>query len=487
MTTEDILSIFKEITKIPRESGNEKHIIAYLQDFAKKHNLQCKTDSAGNVLITKEASKGKEGVPTVILQSHSDMVCEKNAGVEHDFTKDPIKYVEEDGWLIAKDTTLGADCGIGMAAQLALLTDPEIKTGRLEALFTVSEETGMDGAFALEKGFFDGKYLINLDSEDEGELFIGCAGGIDTTAKFNYEQEPVIKEYSRYIFKICGVQGGHSGDDIDKGRVNAIKILARFLYRALDKFDDIQLYAIDGGNKRNAIAREAWAEIGIDPLHEEALKGIFDEVIKEASNEYRITDPNVTGVFTHLTNRSSDEYPYPKFAIDSNTAAALVYGLYGAPHGVLGMSAELKGLVETSTNLASVKMEKGNVIRIGTSQRSAINSCRKVAAEQVEAVFALAGAVVTHEGEYPGWQPNLDSKILQITKSAYERLFGVEPVVRAIHAGLECGLFLKKFPELDMISFGPTLRGVHAPGEKLELASVEKFRKLLEEVVNNIE
>lgn len=487
MTTEDILSIFKEITKIPRESGNEKHIIAYLQDFAKKHNLQCKTDRAGNVLITKEASKGKEGVPTVILQSHSDMVCEKNAGVEHDFKKDPIKYVEEDGWLIAKDTTLGADCGIGMAAQLALLTDPEMKTGRLEALFTVSEETGMDGAFALEKGFFDGKYLINLDSEDEGELFIGCAGGIDTTAKFNYEQEPVIKDYSRYIFKVCGVQGGHSGDDIDKGRVNAIKILARFLYRALDKFDDIQLYAIDGGNKRNAIAREAWAEIGINPNHEEALKGIFDEVIKEASNEYRITDPNVSGIFTKLTDNSSNEYPYPKFAIDSNTAAALVYGLYGAPHGVLGMSAELKGLVETSTNLASVKMEKGNVIRIGTSQRSAINSCRKVAAEQVEAVFALAGAVVTHEGEYPGWQPNLDSKILKITKSAYEKLFGVEPVVRAIHAGLECGLFLKKFPELDMISFGPTLRGVHAPGEKLELASVEKFRKLLEEVVNNIE
>lgn len=487
MTTENILSIFKEITKIPRESGNEKHIIAYLQDFAKKHNLQCKTDRAGNVLITKEASRGKEGVPTVILQSHSDMVCEKNAGVEHDFTKDPIKYIEEDGWLIAKDTTLGADCGIGMAAQLALLTDPEMKTGRLEALFTVSEETGMDGAFALEKGFFDGKYLINLDSEDEGELFIGCAGGIDTTAKFNYEQEPVIKDYSRYIFKVCGVQGGHSGDDIDKGRVNAIKILARFLYRALDKFDDIQLYALDGGNKRNAIAREAWAEIGINPNHEEALKCIFDEVIKEASNEYRITDPNVSGIFTKLTDNSSNEYPYPKFAIDSNTAAALVYGLYGAPHGVLGMSAELKGLVETSTNLASVKMEKGNVIRIGTSQRSAINSCRKVAAEQVEAVFALAGAVVTHEGEYPGWQPNLDSKILKITKAAYEKLFGVEPVVRAIHAGLECGLFLKKFPELDMISFGPTLRGVHAPGEKLELASVEKFRKLLEEVVNNIE
>ncbi len=487
MTTEDILSIFKEITTIPRESGNEKHIIAYLQDFAKKHNLQCKTDKAGNVLIIKEADKGKESVPTIILQSHSDMVCEKNAGVEHDFTKDPIKYVEEDGWLIAKDTTLGADCGIGMAAQLALLIDKSIKTGKLEALFTVSEETGMDGAFALEKGFFEGKYLINLDSEDEGELFIGCAGGIDTTAKFHYEQEPVMKEYSRYMFKICGAQGGHSGDDIDKGRANAIKILARFIYRALDKHSDIQLYRIDGGNKRNAIAREAWVELGIDGSHEKSLKNIFKEVIKESANEYHITDPNVTGTCTPLPNRSTAEHPYPKFAIDGNTAAALIYGLYGAPHGVLGMSAELKGLVETSTNLASVKMEKGNIIRIGTSQRSAINSCRKVAAEQVEAVFALAGAVVTHEGEYPGWQPNLDSQILKITKAAYEKLFDTEPVVRAIHAGLECGLFLKKFPELDMISFGPTLRGVHAPGEKLELASVDKFRKLLIEVVENIQ
>lgn len=486
MTTEEILSIFKEITKIPRESGNEQHIIAYLQDFAKKHNLQCKTDKVGNVLIIKEADKGKENVPTVILQSHSDMVCEKNAGVEHDFTKDPIKYVEENGWLIAKDTTLGADCGIGMAAQLALLIDKSIKTGKLEALFTISEETGMDGAFALEKGFFEGKYLINLDSEDEGELFIGCAGGIDTTAKFHYEHEPVMKEYSRYIFKICGAQGGHSGDDIDKGRANAIKILARFIYRALDKHSDIQLYRIEGGNKRNAIAREAWAEIGIDQVHEKSLKNIFKEVVKEAAGEYRITDPNVTGICTPLPDKSAAEYPYPKFAIDSNTAAALIYGLYGAPHGVLGMSAELKGLVETSTNLASVKMEKGNIIRIGTSQRSAINSCRRVAAEQVEAVFALAGAVVTHEGEYPGWQPNLDSQILKITKAAYEKLFNTEPVVRAIHAGLECGLFLKKFPELDMISFGPTLRGVHAPGERLELASVDKFRKLLVEVIENI-
>jgi len=486
MTTEDILSIFKEITTIPRESGNEQHIIAYLQNFAKTHNLQCKTDKAGNVLITKEASKGKENIPTVILQSHSDMVCEKNAGVVHDFTKDPIKYVEENGWLIAKDTTLGADCGIGMAAQLALLTDSSIKTGKLEALFTVSEETGMDGAFALEKGFFEGKYLLNLDSEDEGELFIGCAGGIDTTAKFHYEQEPVIKEYSRYIFRICGAIGGHSGDDIDKGRANAIKILARFIYRAFDKFGDIQLYRIEGGNKRNAIAREAWVELGIEGTHEKSLKNLFKEVIREVSNEYHITDPNVTGVSTPLPNKASKEHPYPKFAIDSDTAAALVYALYGVPHGVLAMSAELKGIVETSTNLASIKMEKGGVIRIGTSQRSAINSCRKSAAEQVEAVFALAGATVTHEGEYPGWQPNLDSQILKITKDAYKRLFNTEPIVRAIHAGLECGLFLKKFPELDMISFGPTLRGVHAPGEKLELASVDKFRRLLVEVIENI-
>ena len=487
MTTENILSIFMEITKIPRESGNEQHIIAYLQNFAKVNNLACKTDETGNVLITREASKGKENIPTIVLQSHSDMVCEKNAGVEHDFTKDPIVTCQENGWLIAKDTTLGADCGIGMAAQLAVLIDNTISTGKIEALFTVSEETGLDGAKALKPQFISGNYLINLDSEDEGELFIGCAGGIDTTAKFKYTSIPSTKDYEKCEFKIFGAQGGHSGDDIDKGRANAIKILARFLYRVIDKFD-IELYEINGGNKRNAIAREAYAVIGFEKRHEKAISKLFSTIVAEVREEFKNTEANLNGSAAIVGIKDVKDNKFigePKFAIDTNTSAALIYALNCAPHGVLAMSTELKGLVETSTNLASVKMESGKIIRIGTSQRSAINSARKYAADQVEATFALAGASVAHESEYPGWQPKLDSKILEISKASYKKLFNTEPIVRAIHAGLECGLFLDTFPNLDMISFGPTIRGVHAPGEKLDLASVEKFRKLLEDIIVN--
>ncbi|MBR2478539.1 MAG: aminoacyl-histidine dipeptidase [Bacteroidales bacterium] len=488
MKTQQILDTFKEILTIPRESGHEEHIIAYLQDFAAKHSLECHTDKAGNVLIVRPAAPGKENVPAVVLQSHSDMVCEKNAGVEHDFTKDPIVAVEEDGWLIAKDTTLGADCGIGMAAQMVALTDPDLKCGKIEALFTVSEETGLDGAMALEPGFISGKTLINLDSEDEGELFIGCAGGIDTTAKFKYTTYPATKEFVKCEFKIFGAQGGHSGDDIDKNRANANKILARFLYRVLAKHD-IELYEIDGGNKRNAIAREAYAVIGFSKREEKAILKIFRSVVAEAQDEFRVSDPAVDGIAREVGIHDIKDgvcFGTPKKAIDKNTAASLIYALNCAPHGVLAMSNDVKGLVETSTNLASIKMQKGNIIRIGTSQRSAINSSRRYAAEQVEACFELAGATVTHESEYPGWKPNVDSEILEVSVAAYEKLFGVKPVVRAIHAGLECGLFLDKFPGLDMISFGPTLRGVHAPGERLDLASLDKFRMLLEEVLVSV-
>ena len=488
MKTSDILNFFNEILTIPRESGNEQHIIKYLQDFAKANNLECKTDKVGNVVIIKEADKGFESKPTIVLQSHSDMVCEKNSGVEHDFAKDPIKAVIEDGWLIAKETTLGADCGIGIAAQLAVLADKELKTGKIEALFTVAEETGLDGAMALEPGFITGDLLINLDSEDEGELFIGCAGGIDTTAKFKYNTTPANPDLEKCEFRVQGCLGGHSGDDIDKNRACANKILARFLYRVLEKHT-IELYEIDGGNKRNAIAREAYAVIGFDKKNEKSILKIFNNLLEEIKTEYKTSDPNVEGVVGRVGIKDVKDNKYigePKYAIDSNTTASLIYSLNCAPHGVLSMSADIKGLVETSTNLASIKMIEGKIIRIGTSQRSALNSCRKYAAEQVEACFALAGAKVTHESEYPGWQPNLDSKLLEISKQSYIKLFKTEPIVRAIHAGLECGLFLDIYPNLDMISFGPTIKGVHAPGEKLDLATVDKFRELLEDIVINI-
>lgn len=474
MTSEKVLDHFYEILRIPRESGHEEHIIAYLQDFARKRNLECKTDEAGNVLITAPATPGMENAPVVILQSHSDMVCEKNAGVDHDFAKDPIKAVIEDGWLIAKDTTLGADCGIGIAAQLAVLEDKELPHGKIECLFTTSEETGLDGAFALKEDFLTGSILLNLDSEDEGELFIGCAGGIDTTAKFTYSPIEVPSGMRFVKVGFNGALGGHSGDDINKGRSNAVQSLARLLYRV---FKDIECFlcSIDGGNKRNAIAREAYAVIAFDPCQYEKVRETAILLEKELKDEYSITDPDIALIFEEAQPCAS--------AIDHKCAHSLIALLNSMPHGVLAMSAEVPGLVETSSNLASVKMLQDNIIRIGTSQRSSTNSARRHAAEKVEAACLVAGATVTHESEYPGWKPSLKSHILEVTKASYKKLFGNEPIVRAIHAGLECGLFLDKYPSLDMISFGPTLRGVHAPGERLDLASLDKFVLLLEDVI----
>lgn len=476
MNSEKILSIFKEITRIPRESGHEEKIVEYLVNFAKEHGLEYKTDDVNNVVITRPASKGYEDRSTIVLQGHTDMVCEKNAGVEHDFAKDPIRYVIEDGWMIAKDTTLGADCGIGVAAQLAALIDPA-PCGKIECLFTSSEETGMDGAFGLKPGFITGRTLINLDSEDEGELFIGCAGGLDTTAVFNYIPEPLPADAKCFSVRIFNGVGGHSGDDINKGRANAVQLLARFLNDCLSSADfKLSLCCIDGGNKRNAIARESSATVALTG-DEAAFKSDWDSFSADVKGEYSVTEPDLSFAL--------ESVPAPAFTFDTDSAMRIVRGLYAAPHGVLSMSADIPGLVETSTNLASVKMLEGNKVRVGTSQRSSITSARRAAAAKVEASFLLAGAEVTHEGEYPGWKPTLDSEILRRSVASYKKLFGVEPAVKAIHAGLECGLFLEIYPDLDMISFGPTLRGVHAPGERLDLASLDKFTLLLDDILHN--
>lgn len=476
MNSEKILSIFKEITRIPRESGHEEKIVEYLVNFAKEHGLEYKTDDVNNVVITRPASKGYEDRSTIVLQGHTDMVCEKNAGVEHDFAKDPIRYVVEDGWMIAKDTTLGADCGIGVAAQLAALIDPA-PCGKIECLFTSSEETGMDGAFGLKPGFITGKTLINLDSEDEGELFIGCAGGLDTTAVFSYIPEPLPADAKCFSVRIFNGVGGHSGDDINKGRANAVQLLASFLNDCLSSSDfKLSLCCIDGGNKRNAIARESSATVALTG-DESAFKSHWDSFSADVKGEYSVTEPDLSFAL--------ESVPAPAFAFDTDSAMRLVRGLYAAPHGVLSMSADIPGLVETSTNLASVKMLEDNKVRVGTSQRSSITSARRAAAAKVEASFLLAGAEVTHEGEYPGWKPTLDSDILRRSVASYKKLFGVEPAVKAIHAGLECGLFLEIYPDLDMISFGPTLRGVHAPGERLDLASLDKFTLLLDDILHN--
>lgn len=474
MNSEIVLSFFKEITRIPRESGHEEHIIAYLQDFARRRGLECKTDEVGNVLIVKEAAPGFEDAPAIVLQSHSDMVCEKNAGVVHDFAKDPIKYVIKDGWMIAPDTTLGADCGIGIAAELALL-DSDLPCGRLECLFTVAEETGLDGAMALKSGFFSGKVLLNLDSEDEGEIFVGCAGGLDTTAEFSYHEEPVQEGFAFAEVYVKDALGGHSGDDINKGRANAVQILGRFLYGINGL--DWQLVSIDGGNKRNAIAREATAVIAAEPDTLEMIAERMESFASEVKEEYGQIEKDLK------TGFKLSESCEASGAIDEMTAWNLVAALCAAPHGVLAMSQEIENFVETSTNLASVKMTGEGVIRIGSSQRSCVTAARRAAASKMEACFVLAGASVTHESEYPGWAPAAVSPIRDACVASYKRLFGTEPKVKAIHAGLECGLFTEKFPGLDMVSFGPTLRGVHAPGERLDLASLDKFVALLTDVV----
>lgn len=476
MDSQSVLEIFKEITRIPRESGHEEKMTAFLQKFAADRGLDCRTDATGNVVITREAAPGKENVPAIVLQSHQDMVCEKNSGCDHDFARDPISYVIEDGWMIAKDTTLGADDGIGVAASLALL-DSDIPTGKLECLFTISEETGMDGANAIESGLFTAKTLINLDSEDEGQLFVGCAGGVDTTAVFKYTEESVDASFTALKLRVFNAIGGHSGDDINKERANTVQILARFLYGEYS--GGYRLVSFNGGNKRNAIAREAEAVILLDAAGAKALEDRFGKFAADVKAEYHRTDPDITFECIRTEN--------PGKAVDKDTARRFIFALTAVNHGVLTMSQDIAGLVETSTNLAAVFMNVPGEIKVTTSQRSSTDSAKKFMADKVEAAFLLAGAEVSHSDPYPGWTPNMDSHILDVTVASYRKLFGVEPEVKAIHAGLECGLFLTKFPDLDMISFGPTLRGVHAPGEKLDLASNEKFVRLLVDVVSNFQ
>ena len=476
MDSHSVLEIFKEITRIPRESGHEEKMTAFLQKFAADRGLDCRTDATGNVVITREAAPGKENVPAIVLQSHQDMVCEKNSGCDHDFARDPISYVIEDGWMIAKDTTLGADDGIGVAASLALL-DSDIPTGKLECLFTISEETGMDGANAIESGLFTAKTLINLDSEDEGQLFVGCAGGVDTTAVFKYVEEGIDPSLAALKLRVFNAIGGHSGDDINKERANTVQILARFLYGEYS--GGYRLVSFNGGNKRNAIAREAEAVILLDAAGAKALEDRFGKFAADVKAEYHRTDPDISFECIRTGN--------PGKAVDKDTARRFIFALTAVNHGVLTMSQDIAGLVETSTNLAAVFMNVPGEIKVTTSQRSSTDSAKKFMADKVEAAFLLAGAEVSHSDPYPGWTPNMDSHILDVTVASYRKLFGVEPEVKAIHAGLECGLFLTKFPDLDMISFGPTLRGVHAPGEKLDLASNEKFVRLLVDVVSNFQ
>lgn len=467
---------FFEICTIPRPSKKEEKIAVYIQHFAAINNLECQVDETGNVLIRKPASPGCENLQTVILQSHMDMVCEKNAEMVHDFESDPIVPWIDEGWIKARGTTLGADDGIGIAATLAILESKEIPHGPLEALFTMDEETGLTGAFALKPGQLEGRVLINLDSEDEGQLFIGCAGGKDTVATLQIETEDVPEFHEAFRVSLTGLKGGHSGDDIHKGLGNAVKLMNRFLWNANEKFE-IGIADINAGNLRNAIAREAFATITVHRDYHTDLLAYAKIYHDEIREELKATEPGITF--------NVQPAAMPAAVLLDSFQTDLLDALYACPHGVIAMSRDIPGLVETSTNLASVKFIDRKIV-ITTSQRSSVESSKKDICDMVASVFYLVNADVEQSHGYPGWKPDPSSKILQVTADAYRRLFQTEPQILAIHAGLECGLIGAIYPGMDMVSFGPTIKGAHSPDERLDIASTVKFWELTLEVLKNI-
>lgn len=472
LAPELVWNIFDQITKVPRPSKKEEKIRQWLVDFAKQHNIECHLDATGNVLMRKPATPGYEDHQTIVMQGHIDMVCEKNSGVDHDFENDPIETIIEGDWVKANGTTLGADNGVGVALSLACLIDDSFQHGPLEALFTYDEETGMTGANAIEEGFMTGKVLINLDSETEGQIFIGCAGGMDTVGLFHYTPAPAPKDLYYAKVKVSGLLGGHSGGDIHLQHANANKVLARFLTTQ----PDAVLAAIHGGNLRNAIAREAEAVIGIRYSSK-------DNVVAELNQFAAIIEGEVGDIEKgmKLTIETVDT---PETVIEKEVADRLIKALIVCPHGVQGMSRSMPGLVETSTNMASVKMIEPGVIKVETSQRSSVESEKRAIAQAVATTFSLAGAEVKQGSGYPGWKPNTNSPIMKVCADTYRDLYGKEPEIMAIHAGLETGLFLTKYPYLDMVSIGPTMEGVHSPDERLYIPSVGTFYAYLKEVLS---
>lgn len=471
-----LFDFFARICEIPHGSKHEEKISWFLQNFGKELGLETIADEAGNVLIKKPATPGYENRKTIILQGHMDMVCDKRNDVEHDFEKDPIRLVVDGEWLKADGTTLGADNGVGVAAAMAVLADDTLKHGPINCLFTVDEETGLTGAQALSAEMLQGDVLINLDSEDEGEIFIGCAGGVCNYADFRFIWNHISNDLFFMKAEISQLTGGHSGDDINKGRANANKLLTRFLCRIADKYE-FYLCDINGGSLHNAIPRDASAVFAVPSADKESVRVDFNLFAAEIQEEYSVTEPNMKFVLqsTEPTHR----------AIDNESAVKLLKSLNAVFNGVFAMSQDVPGLVETSSNLASVRRVKDNVITVTTSQRSSIESARDNVSASVRAALELGGADVTTKGHYPGWKPNMNSEIMKVACEQYKNLFGNEAAIKAIHAGLECGLFLEKAPHLDMISFGPTMRGVHSPDEKLNIASTERFWYHLVAILEN--
>ncbi len=474
-----VWSIFDQITQVPRPSGRLDKIREWLVNFAKEHNFEYKVDAVGNVAMFRPAAPGYENAKKIVLQGHMDMVAEKMPSSNHDFDNDPIETRIEDDWVYANDTTLGADDGIGLAMALAALIDPDLKCGAIEALATVDEETGLTGAANIQPDMLVGDYLLNLDSEDDGVITMGCAGGVESLVYFDYKPEEAPKDLEYCAVKIGKLHGGHSGSDINRGFASATKQIARFLWRLEQKMD-YRLASVNAGNLHNAIARDATAIVGVKAACKDDFMAVVREFEADIKEEYKRTEPNL--------EVTCEAVAAPACVIDQDTAHRIISAAFIAQHGVYSMSMEIDGLVETSTNFASIKtLEDKKTIYVELFTRSSLESRKFELMHQIEAVFKLAGArEVISEGSYQGWAPNLDNKILKIAVEQWKKLYGVEPVVEAIHAGLECGLFLKVCPHMDMISYGPTLENVHSPQERCHIPAVQKSWDFTVEILKSV-
>ncbi len=467
---------FSEIAKVPRPSKKEEKIREHMRNLLTEVKINFKEDKVGNIVASVPATSGYENAPVVVLQGHVDMVCEKNNETVHDFENDPIKLLRDGDWITADGTTLGSDNAIGVAAALALITDTDAVHGPLEILMTIDEETGLTGATNLEQGFITGKTLLNLDSEEDGAFYVGCSGGVDTVAEFDITWNENPAGNKSYKLVVTGLKGGHSGLDIEKGRGNAIKILARTLNELSEA--GFSLVSLEGGNLRNAIPREAEAVITIDTAKETDALNIVEIFQKDIYNELKTSDGGVK-ILLSTTDKNVEKVFTKEFQ------EKIVDTILALPHGVIAMSQDIPDLVETSTNVATIHTE-GNLLKFGTSQRSSVNSANQYIARNVRAIFNLAGARVDTNDGYPGWKPNLDSAILKTSKNVFKELFNKEPEIKAIHAGLECGILEGKNPGMDMVSFGPTIEGAHSPDERVNIPTVEKFYDLLKGILKRV-
>jgi len=469
---------FDEIRKIPHCSKHEEGIRKYIVGFAKQHGLEHKVDKAGNVVIKIRATKGMENKPVVVLQGHMDMVCEKNSDKKHDFMKDPIELVIDGNWLKANGTTLGADNGIGVAIGLAMLEDHELQHGPLEALFTVDEETGLTGAFNMDVDMLAGRIMLNLDSEELGSIFVGCSGGGDSIITLPIKTGSVPKGFEAVELKVSGLRGGHSGVDVHEQRANAIKVLARILNAGL-AFGKVYISDIKGGNLRNAIPREAFAVVAVSSKALEDSVKAFKATAAAILDEYRSVDKDL-----RLDVRTGKDVKAKK-VMDFQLSKCIIDMLVAMPHGVLAMSHDMPGLVETSCNLAVVAFDK-KVLRVQMSSRSSIKSALQATRDRIHAIATMAGAKVEEPSAYPGWKPNLKSRILQVTKDAYKEVTGKEPSLKAIHAGLETGIVGERFPGMDMVSIGPEIKYPHSPDEKVDMTTVVELYKVVASILRKV-